>query len=389
MVAGKVPKGAMTIKGTSAYYVFYPFVANFGGIERLIVDLALYLRRQGKTLVLLTFRNQVDFSQYADGDFLVEQIVSRRSLYAEAAALRKFVRDREIPSRRILVMEMRGAIYAGMALLPGYAVHIADPPSLLPRDLTKYSFSLASHYPALTANSSLLRKCRGQLVHWLTKRGVRRADSVVTMTQRNVEELYDAYGIRFAKVPPGVRIPDTTNRRRQSTGEVRFLSVCRLESSKRVDSIIHCLALLSAETNPHRRLMLKIVGEGSQAEELRALAQELGVGSIVEFTGLVSDQDLEKAYAESDVFVMPAIQGYGLPGLESLARGLQLVVHRDSGVTEFLLGIPQVQIIDSFDVSLTQAMRLAAELVGEQPKPVPPIPTSEQWAEAITELAGW
>ncbi len=373
------------------YYVFYPFISGFGGIERLIVDLVRFLNKQGKTLVLIAFQNRINFSEYGGEVLRVEQICCRRKLHAESAALKRYVQEHDIRSDRILAMEMRGAMYAGMALPAGYSLHIADPPSLLPSDLTKYSFSLARNYPDQKIDCSLATRGRGQFVHLLTKRGVRKAGHSITMTQRNVEELYAAYGVEFAKVPPGVRIPEVVARKPQGHGRIRFLSVCRLEPSKRIDAIIRSLAVLVKErqTNSYGKTTLRIVGEGSQDQQLKDLAKECGIESLVEFAGLVSDEELEKAYAESDIFVMPAKQGYGLPGLESLARGLQLIVHRDSGVTEFLTNMPQVQIIDNFDSSLTEAMNQAAVMVHQSAGKRPSVPTSDEWASRIVQLSGW
>lgn len=373
------------------YYVFYPFISGFGGIERLIVDLARFLAQHGKTLVLITFKNRINFSEYGGEALKVEEISSRRNLCNEGTALKSLVRAHKIASEQVLVMEMRGAIYAGLALHAGFSLHIADPPSLLPSDLTKYSFSLAPNYAELKSDCSLATRGRGQFIHWLTSRGIRKAGHVITMTQRNVEELHAAYGVAFAKVPPGIRIPDIVTKEPHRNGQVRFLSVCRLEPSKRIDAIIRSLAALvkDGQTDSRSELTLRVVGEGSQAEQLKILAMDCGIESLVEFAGLVSDQELEKAYADSDIFVMPAKQGYGLPGLESLARGLQLIVHRESGVTEFLTNTSQVQIIDNVDSSLTEAMKKAVIMAKKSTTDTPSVPTSDQWASRIVQLAGW
>ena len=372
-------------------FVFYPFVAAFGGIERLIVDLACFLNGRGQDLTLIAFQNAVDFALYGAERLKIQTLPCHRNLRSEVSALSSFARQHEIRSNQILAMEMRGAMYAGMALPAGYSLHIADPPSLLPSDLTKYSFSLARNYPERKIGCSLATRGRGQFIHWLTRRGIRKAGHAITMTQRNVEELYAAYGVEFAKVPPGVRIPDVVAKKPQSNGQIRFLSVCRLEPSKRIDAIIRSLAELvkNSQADARGEMTLRIVGEGSQAQPLKDLAKECGIESLVEFAGLVSDEELEKAYAESDIFVMPAKQGYGLPGLESLARGLQLIVHRESGVTEFLTNTPQVQIIDNFDSSLTEAMQQAAGMANQSTSNRPSVPTSDEWAARIVQISGW
>jgi glycosyltransferase involved in cell wall biosynthesis len=373
-------------------YVLYPFVSGFGGIERLILDLAHYLQQNGQVLVLLTFRNAVDFSVYGASNLHVELISSRRNLLAEVVALQSFLHRKKICSDRVLVLEMRGAMYAGVSMESGYSVQISDPPSLLSNDISKWSFSLAARYAGGNSLPGFGTRVRGQIVHWLTRRGIRRARNLITMTQRNVEELSWVYGVDVVKIPQGVRLPVQQRLARTgSSSDVVFLSVCRLETSKRVDAIIRCFAeTLKAQDSERRAgFRLRIVGEGSQELELKRLAVTCGVAEAVEFFGLVTDDLLERIYAESDIFVMPARQGYGLPGLECLVRGLCLIVHKESGVTEQLENTPRVQVVDDSGVSLTTAMIEAARNLDSQTHETPVVPTSSEWASAVSQLCGW
>jgi glycosyltransferase involved in cell wall biosynthesis len=53
---------------------------------------------------------------------------------------------------------------------------------------------------------------------------------------------------------------------------------------------------------------------------------------------------------------MPAVQGYGLPALEALARGVPVVLHRESGVSEILRGTPWAEIIEDSSDELALAI---------------------------------
>lgn len=371
-------------------YVFYPFVAGFGGIERLIADLSCFLQDRGQTLRLLTFDNQIDFSAYGARNLEVVSIPSPRSLLAEARQLRRVVRLEGIPSENILVMEMRGAAYAGLSLPQGYSVHIADPPSLLPRDRSKSSFTLARQYSSESSRRTLISRVRGEVDYRLTRHGIRRAYVAITMTQRNADELLDAFGVQFHKVAPGIRLPEHIVRAQRTDGVIRFLSVCRLEPSKRIDSIIEAFARMTQIPEPPtQRLVLRIVGDGSQRNQLEELTRSIGIAPLVEFCGRISDEELEHAYSDSDIFVMPARQGYGLPGLESLARGLQLIVHRQSGVAEYLAKCRNVEVVEDSGSSLVSAMRRAAETALQPKTGVPRVQTSDEWSDEITRLCGW
>jgi glycosyltransferase involved in cell wall biosynthesis len=57
--------------------------------------------------------------------------------------------------------------------------------------------------------------------------------------------------------------------------------------------------------------------------ELRTLAERMGVADRVRFLGWVSGEELESLYASATCFVLPSlIEGFGLPVLEAMARGI-------------------------------------------------------------------
>jgi glycosyltransferase involved in cell wall biosynthesis len=58
-------------------------------------------------------------------------------------------------------------------------------------------------------------------------------------------------------------------------------------------------------------------------QELRVLADSLGVGDRVRFLSYISEQELEELYGAATCFVLPSlIEGFGLPVLEAMARDL-------------------------------------------------------------------
>ena len=137
---------------------------------------------------------------------------------------------------------------------------------------------------------------------------------------------------------------------------------------------------------------LEIVGTGSQSSALAALASRLGVTSYVTFHGRVSDEQLDRIYDASHLFLMPARQGYGLPALEALSRGLPVVAHKESGVSEILANTPWVELIDGEVESLLRAIRrLALRLVHGvlTHTPLPDFPSEDDWATKICRKCGW
>jgi glycosyltransferase involved in cell wall biosynthesis len=105
-----------------------------------------------------------------------------------------------------------------------------------------------------------------------------------------------------------------------------LLSVGRIESIKRVDLAIRAMR----HVDPPRRLM--VVGEGTQLETMRRLAEELDLAGRVEFAGAVSDDQLVELYAGAAAVVyVPYDEDYGYVTLESFLARKPLVTTRDSG----------------------------------------------------------
>lgn len=104
------------------------------------------------------------------------------------------------------------------------------------------------------------------------------------------------------------------------------LSVGRIESIKRVDLAIRAML------DVHRPVQLKVVGEGTQLDNVRSLAEQSGLTGRVEFLGAVSDEELVDLYAGAlAVVYAPYEEDYGYVTLESFLSRKPVVTARDSG----------------------------------------------------------
>jgi phosphatidylinositol alpha-1,6-mannosyltransferase len=121
-------------------------------------------------------------------------------------------------------------------------------------------------------------------------------------------------------------------------GRFVFVSVCRLLEKKGIDAALKAFAK-AVEVYPDCRFL--IVGTGPYGPALRALAEELSIGSRVRFTGEVPEDELVEHYCLGDVFVMPNrklangdTEGFGLVFLEANGCGLPVIAGRDGGSTD-------------------------------------------------------
>ena len=106
--------------------------------------------------------------------------------------------------------------------------------------------------------------------------------------------------------------------------ESDFLFVGRLIPEKGVDFLLRALALLKEEFPDFEAV---IAGDGPERERLERLAQELGIGNNVTFTGFLKDYgDVIALMKASKVFAFPSRrEGFGIVVLEAMASGSPVV----------------------------------------------------------------
>ena len=94
--------------------------------------------------------------------------------------------------------------------------------------------------------------------------------------------------------------------------------------------------LIKAAAELDRPYELVVVGDGERREDLEALAERLNVS--VTFEGFVDPDAVGDYYRSADVFVLPFIEGEGIPNamLEAMAWGLPIVGTDSGGVGETL-----------------------------------------------------
>jgi D-inositol-3-phosphate glycosyltransferase len=115
------------------------------------------------------------------------------------------------------------------------------------------------------------------------------------------------------------------------------LFVGRIEPLKGIDKLIKAMSYLQHD----EPIRLMIVGGDEQSEaeldKLRRLTASLGMSDLIDFAGLVNQEELPYYYNAADVCVIPSYyESFGLVVLESLACGTPVVANR-VGIVESLL----------------------------------------------------
>lgn len=109
-----------------------------------------------------------------------------------------------------------------------------------------------------------------------------------------------------------------------------IICVSRLAYLKRIDILIKAMAKLDD-------VELKIIGEGSQRQELEKLVCDLKLDKKVSFLGFINNSEIGKYIRNADIFVLPSISdSFGIVFLEAMANGLPVVGARAGGVGDII-----------------------------------------------------
>ena len=135
-----------------------------------------------------------------------------------------------------------------------------------------------------------------------------------------------------ASTPPPALSAQAT-RARFGLGERRVLLTL---SAKRPHKNLLALVGAFARIPSERRPVLVLPGYPTWHEaELRARAAELGVLADVRFEGWLSEGEIEGLWGLADAFVYPSLyEGFGLPVLEAMARGVPVACADTSSLPE-------------------------------------------------------
>lgn len=172
-------------------------------------------------------------------------------------------------------------------------------------------------------------KARGMQV--LVPLAIRRSHRVMADSAATADDLQRELRVPAAKVdvvPMGVGAtaraapePEAQLRARHELGDRPIvLTVAAKRPHKNLPRLIEAMALIDAD----RRPLLVAPGYGTfHDDELHALVRRLGLAGDVRLLGWVSDAELEGLYAAAALFVLPSLyEGFGLPVLEAMARGV-------------------------------------------------------------------
>lgn len=182
------------------------------------------------------------------------------------------------------------------------------------------------------------------------QQGFDAARAVVCVSRWTAARLAQHYRVERSRVrvvhnalPAPGAAPTARGARRLAEPVVLFLG--RVTAQKGPDLFLEAAARVVA-VEP--RVKFVVAGHGDLFAPVVERAAALGLARHVAFTGFLAGAALEQAYAEADAFVLSSVsEPFGLTALEAAARGVPVILTRQSGAAEVL---PSALRTDAWDV---------------------------------------
>ncbi len=174
-----------------------------------------------------------------------------------------------------------------------------------------------------------------------TRRAARRADAVIVPSRNTARDLVRLAGAdpgRVHVVPLAASLPEdgadpTATLERLKVRPPYVLFVGTLEPRKNLVRLVRAYRRAVASTSlPHRLVLAGPLGwlPGPLLQELRTP----GPGEVV-LAGKTQPADLDALYRAADLFVYPSLyEGFGLPVLEAMSRGVPTITSNASSLPE-------------------------------------------------------
>ena len=185
----------------------------------------------------------------------------------------------------------------------------------------------------------------------------------VALSPQVQKSICDFYALKAEKVPViynGVDLSRCLAKESYTAGEtVKIVHVGRFNEQKNHGRLLKAFQLLLAQyPNCH----LNLVGDGELMEEVKALAQELGIAEKVSFLG--SQSNVYPFLQEADIFALPSdYEGMPMTIIEAMGTGLPIVATRVGGVPDMIEDQVSGLLTDCDEKEVAQAL---ARLVSEE-----------------------
>ncbi|MDP2691830.1 MAG: glycosyltransferase [bacterium] len=188
-----------------------------------------------------------------------------------------------------------------------------------------------------------------QEVYDIERKGMEASDHIIAVSEFTKQKIIQNYGIspdkitvvhnavlkekEYFKLQPQIENQDPV---------ILFLG--RMTLQKGPEYFLH-MAKQVLEKEPKAKFVM--AGDGDMMHRMIELSTELRIAKNVLFAGYLSGPEIDKAYANADLYIMPSVsEPFGITPLEAIKNGTPVMISRQSGVSEVIRNALRVDFWD-------------------------------------------
>lgn len=177
-----------------------------------------------------------------------------------------------------------------------------------------------------------------RIVYDLERMGMEQADAIIGVSHLTRNIVINRYGIDKSKVFTVHNAVDFSDRKdikmEKHVKEKVITFLGRITYQKGPEYFIEA-ANKVLKLYPNVRFVM--AGSGDMMIKMVKRVAKLKIGTKFTFTGFLTGDDVNKMYAQSDVYVMPSVsEPFGISPLEAMRMGVPTIISKQSGVSEVL-----------------------------------------------------
>lgn len=152
----------------------------------------------------------------------------------------------------------------------------------------------------------------------------------------------NTYGVDSVVIPNIVDLTEFKYAPKQKTDTLRFLTAASVNYGKGFDVLVKAYAKFLEDAKDlsvsgYKDIYRTIMGDGPELNNIKDLANSLGISDKITFTGSYVRSDFAKELAKSDCFVLPSrSETIGIVYIKALATGTPVIATRCGGPEDFV-----------------------------------------------------
>jgi glycosyltransferase involved in cell wall biosynthesis len=301
---------------------FFVYSLNFGGAEKVLIELLKYLSRNEFRTHVVVRKKEGELLAEVPKDVILSKFPEAFKLW-NPVVFRKAIKN-YVVSNNISIVCCFGPELSVMSLLSGLKKHAKI-------IITEHTI------PSKGFSNSLSGRVRKALIRIF----YRYADRIIAVSKAVKNDLSNHFSVPEHLITVINNPVDLSKKEffdckqtlHERNADVPSIVSCgRLIKLKNFDRLLYAFKNVLAR-KPCR---LIIVGDGEERQRLYDLAVELGIAANVEFTGY--RRDAHRLYSNADFFVLnSSFEGFGNVIVEAMAYGLPVISTKCGGPEDIII----------------------------------------------------